>query len=50
MLVVALVSGKYQLSLEPVVPGGNQLCKGPIGSLESLVVFLVLVCGLWIFW
>lgn len=50
MLVVASVSGKCHFSLEPVVPGDKQLCKGLRGSLVSLVVFLVLVYGLWVSW
>lgn len=48
MLVVASVSGKCHLLLEPVVPGDKQLCKGQRRSLVSLVVVLVLVYGLWI--
>lgn len=48
MLVVASVSGKCHLSLEPVVPGDKELCKGQRGSPVSLALFLVLVYGLWI--
>lgn len=47
VLVVASESGKCQLSLEPVVPGDKQLCKRQRGSLVSLVIFLILVHGLW---
>lgn len=46
VLVVASVSGKCHLSLEPVLPGDKQLRTGQRGSLVSLVVFLVL----WISW
>lgn len=50
VLVFASVSGKCHLSLEPVVPGDKQLCKGQRGNLVSLVIFLVLMGGLWILW